>query len=576
MSLPNLYACKEVMQRDKDFVRQCLDLSKRVGVVPDDWQVWDEPIDFAECEPLLTRALALAGQQADPVELAQQMAQIQDTGLQMTRELAVIYALKRYEQYPFEIMDATVVQIHAALVLGKVSSKELVERYLERISAYDGQGPHIRAMLSINPKAVNQAVALDEERKMNRLRGIFHGIPVILKDNYSTKDMPTTCGTPALEAFYPQHDAHVVQELRQAGAIILGKTNLHELALFGTTYSSLGGQTRNPYDLSKTPGGSSGGTGAGVSANFAALGTGTDAVNSIRSPASANNLVGIRPTKGLINLEGIIPVSCTQDNAGPIARTVSDAAILLGVMIGDEAKYSACLSGSVSGRRIGVLRNFFGGAEIHAEVNHIAASALTVMGGLGVEIVDIVGSDLDSDALLKDFDVQRYELKHELERYFSSYGAPIETFTDLLDLTDFDDATASLLHSAQAIHNPLRQADYRRRLKKIQNLKVKVGNIMDSYHVDALFYPHQKRLVVDIGEPNQADRNGILSALTGYPAITFQGGFSTPTATAPIGVPIGLELLGKPHEEDTLIALAASFERATHHRRLPPSTPALV
>jgi len=475
----------------------------------------------------------------------------------------------------FHLLDATLEQLQTALQAQIISSKNLVEMYLERISAYDRQGPEIRALLSIHPKAVELAIELDMERKIKGSRGMLHGIPILIKDNYNTKDMPTTCGTKVLETFLPQNDATVVNTLREAGAIVLGKTNLHELALFGTTRSTLGGQTRNPYDLTRTPGGSSGGTGAGISANFAAVGIGTDAVNSVRSPASANNLVGIRPTKGLVSLEGIIPVSFTQDNAGPLARTVGDAAALLEVMVGAKGKYTGSLTHDLMGRRIGVLRNFFGGQPIHAEVNEISELALQVMRDLGADMIDIEVPGLDADNLLLGLDVQRYEIKHELEKYFNVHGAPIKTFSELLDAGHYDIATLSFLESVQAIADPLNQADYRLRLAKIKELKLAILNVMDRWKVDALFYPHQKRLVVGIGQESQADRNGILSALTGFPSITFQGGFSKPTEFAPIGVPVGIELLGRPYHEARLIEVVNAFEHATHHRRLPPFTPAL-
>ena len=243
----------------------------------------------------------------------------------------------------FQLMEASIDEIHRGLESGRLTCHSLVQQYLDRIKAYDQQGPTVNAMLHVNPHVLEQAEAMDKELKdrqvkLSTKRGAklkpLECIPVVLKDNYDTADMPTTGASLALKGMQPTKDAFTVARLRQNGALILGKTNMHELALAGLTVSSLGGQTKNPYELSRTPGGSSGGTGAALAANFATVGTGSDTVNSIRSPASANSLVGIRPTRGLISRAGVIPVSFTQDAAGPLARTVADVAVMLDVMAG--------------------------------------------------------------------------------------------------------------------------------------------------------------------------------------------------------------------------------------------------
>ncbi|MFC5653339.1 amidase family protein [Paenibacillus solisilvae] len=474
---------------------------------------------------------------------------------------------------PFSIIDATFNELQQAMETGMVTSRDLVETYLNRIEANDRKGPKLQAMLSINPYALEQADELDKERQQQGSRGPLHGIPIVVKDNYNTADMPTTGGTKALAGFVASTDCHIVQNLRNAGAIILGKTNLHELALFGLSWSTLGGQTKNPYDLTKTPGGSSGGTGVAVSANFAAAGTGTDAVNSIRSPASANNLVGIRPTKGLMNLEGILPVSCTQDNAGPIARTVEDAAILFEAMEGYSHTYSSDLNNhGLNGKRIGVLRSFFGKSEVHEEVNLIAEHTLRQMQELGAQMIDLAAIDLEAERLLLELDVQRFEIRNELERYFTIHQAPVQTMEELLIKGNYEPSIEKFLKTAIAIEEPLNHPEYHKRLKKINELKEELLSIFSEHLLDALVYPHQKRLVVDIGEASQYDRNGILAALTGFPAITFQGGFSSPSKTAPIGIPIGIELLGKPYDDAKIIQMAYACEAAVKERRIPPFT----
>src|ERR1700683_2413770 len=237
---------------------------------------------------------------------------------------------------PFRPDEATITDVHAAYKSGALTSVKLVQLYLERIRACDQAGPKLNVVISLNPRALEQPAALDEHfRKTGKFVGPLHGIPVLLKDNINTNDMPTTGGSLSLAGYTPATDAAAItQKLRAAGAIILAKVNLHEFAIWGETVSSIRGQTLNPYDLTRTPGGSSGGTGAGVAANFAIAGIGTDTINSIRSPASANGIVGIRPTLGLVSRAGVIPYSFTQDAAGPLAPTVTDAAKMLNVLVG--------------------------------------------------------------------------------------------------------------------------------------------------------------------------------------------------------------------------------------------------
>ena len=236
--------------------------------------------------------------------------------------------------HQFQLMEASINEIHCSLRSGKLTCHDLVRQYLDRIKAYDQLGPTLNAMLYVNPKVLQQADAMDKQLKRGTQFKPLQCIPVVLKDNFGTADMPTAGASLALKGMQLTKDAFAVARLRQNGALILGKTNMHELALAGLTLSSLGGQTKNPYELSRTPGGSSGGTGAALAANFATVGASSDTVNSIRSPASANSLVGIRPTRGLISRTGVIPVSFTQDAAGPLARTVADAAVMLDVMAG--------------------------------------------------------------------------------------------------------------------------------------------------------------------------------------------------------------------------------------------------
>lgn len=272
-------------------------------------------------------------------------------------------------------LETTITEVHEAMLAGALTCRQLVEYYLQRIEAYDQQSPRLNAIILVNPNAMLEADALDAALKSGGLIGPLHGIPIILKDNVDTFDMATTAGSQSLMGFVPEEDASIVKQMRAAGGLILAKANLHEFAIWGETISSILGQTLNPYDLTRTPGGSSGGTGAAIAANFGLIGVGTDTVNSIRSPASANNLVGIRPTVGLVSRKGIVPYSLTQDTAGPICRTVSDAVALLDVIAGYDQlddqtawcygripeTYTAFLNrDGLKGKRIGLLESFLG------------------------------------------------------------------------------------------------------------------------------------------------------------------------------------------------------------------------
>jgi len=492
----------------------------------------------------------------------------------------------------FQMMETSISDIHRAMQSGKLTCRSLVQRYLDRIKAYDQQGPAINAMLYVNPKALEQAEAMDKAMKRGAQLKPLQCIPLVLKDNFDTADMPTTGGSLALKGMQPAKDAFTVMRLRQAGALILGKTNMHELAITGITMSSLGGQTKNPYELTRTPGGSSGGTGAALAANFAVVGTGSDTVNSIRSPSSANSLVGIRPTRGLISRAGIIPCSFTQDVGGPITRTVADAAVMLDVMAGydpDDAvtalgvgkipqTYTAFLDRTaLKGARIGVLRTLFGSAPINQEVNRVMAGALEMLKKQGATLVEVSDPAFDTGMLASDLDVQKWEFKYVFNNYLKAVpNPPVHSLAEFIATGNYHKPTLEkFLASAEAQKDGLNEPEYKDRRVRLDDLRVRLANAMAKDNLVALVYPHQKRLPVMIGDLNQAERNGILASITGFPAITVPAGFSTPTASAPIGVPVGIEFLGQPFSEPQLLKIAYSFEQATHARKPPQSTPPL-
>jgi Asp-tRNA(Asn)/Glu-tRNA(Gln) amidotransferase A subunit family amidase len=492
----------------------------------------------------------------------------------------------------FDLIDASVSEIHHAMRTGRLTCRQLVQAYLDRIAAYDQHGPVLNAFLYLNPQALSTANDMDRKFARSGFIGPLHGIPVVLKDNHDTADMPTTAGSASMAGARPGEDATVVARLRKAGALILGKANLQEFSLGGVTISSLGGQTKNPYDLTRTPGGSSGGTAAALAANFATVGTGSDTVNSIRSPASANSLVGFRPTKGLVSTAGIVPVSFTQDEAGPLTRTVADAAIMLDVMAGPDPRDSATASSAghiprtytayldrngLRGARIGVLETLFGTGPETAEVNHVTYQAIEAMKEQGAVAIQVSDPALDTTKLSSDLDVQVHEYKSVINAYLKAptERAPVPSLADIIASGKYTESIETFLVAAQSYANGLDEPDYKARLEGIVALKQRVADLMAHNRLDALVYPHQKILPVQIGQTNQAQRNGILGALTGLPAITLPAGFSSPTSSAPIGVPVGLEFLGRPWSEPQLLRLAYGFERATHARRTPVSTPPL-
>jgi Asp-tRNA(Asn)/Glu-tRNA(Gln) amidotransferase A subunit family amidase len=495
---------------------------------------------------------------------------------------------------PFTVEEATIASLHEAILSGQTTCVAIVDAYLARIAAYDKNGPALAAILAINPQAREIAAHLDAQfATTGELTGALHGIPVVVKDNYNTTDMPTSGGNVLFKDVVPPIESTVTRKLREAGAIILAKTNMHEWALAGITISSLGGQTRNPYDLTRTPGGSSGGTGAAVAASFATVGLATDTMNSIRSPASANSLVGFRSTKGLVSRAGVIPVSHTQDVVGAITRSVEDAAIMLDAMAGFDPDDPVTARGvghiphsftdyldadGLRGARIGVLTSFFGKEAIHADVNAVMASALDAFRSAGASIIEIADPALDSDAILRDCDVQAWEFKALFNDYLASLGdrASVKSLRELIASGRYHKPLEEFLVAADAVETPDSDPEYLARLARIERLRERVLLLMAVHNLDAIAYPLQKRLVHAIGDPHQSERTGILAGVTGFPAVTVPAGFSSPDANAPLGVPVGLDILARPFEDARLIRTAYAFEQATQIRRPPHSTPPLT
>jgi Asp-tRNA(Asn)/Glu-tRNA(Gln) amidotransferase A subunit family amidase len=495
----------------------------------------------------------------------------------------------------FDSREATIDSVHHALYSGSSTCREVVSSFLANIEAHNNR---TNAIITLNPNALAIADDMDGQLSAGNAIGPLFCVPILLKDNYDTADMPTTGGNLALAHSQPTEDASVVTAFKKAGAIILGKANLHELALEGISVSSLGGQTINPYDSTRTPGGSSGGTGAAVASSFCVFGTGTDTVNSLRSPVSANSLCSIRPTRGLITRTGIMPISYTQDVVGPIAKTFKDVATALTVMasIGYDAadnatalvpspirniNYTASLCDiPLKDLRIGVLNGFFNRTDAPevTPVNNAMDSVMSRLTASGVTLIPI-NETVYSASTIAALDVQRYEYRELMDIYLqraSLSGEHPETLAEIYSRKAVNGSGGEFLvipgqyeYVNTALVSSTGNTTYNTRLAAIRNLTLALLNTFESNNLDAIIYPEQKNLVVKIGSASQSGRNGILAALTGVPVVTVPAGFSEPSDEAPVGVPIGMEILGKPWEEQKLLGIGYAVEQLLKARRAP-------
>ena len=492
---------------------------------------------------------------------------------------------------PFELDEITIPELQNGMKSGKFTARTLAEKYLARIDEIDKRGPAVNAIIELNPDALSIADALDQERKAKGPRGPLHGIPVVIKDNIDTADrMMTTAGSLALLGSKPPKDSFVAQRLRAAGAVILAKTNLSEWANTRSSHSTSGwsgrgGLTRNPYALDRNACGSSSGTGAGISANLAAAGIGTETDGSIVCPSSANGLAGIKPTVGLVSRAGIIPISHSQDGAGPMCRTVRDAAILLSALTGVDPDDSAtaasagktqpdyaqfCDPNGLKGARIGVARKYFGFSDA---VDALMEQALDVIKKQGATLVD--PADLETHGKFDNTEatVLLYELKTDLNAYLARLGpsAPVRTLKDIIDFNDRNREKEmpyfgqDLFLKAQS-KGALADKEYLDALAKNHQLAGKEGidAVMDKNHLDATVAPTGgPAWLTDLvtgdhfsgGSPNAA-------AVAGYPNINVTAGFI-------FGLPVGISFFGRAWSEPTLIKLAYSFEQATKARQAP-------
>jgi len=480
----------------------------------------------------------------------------------------------------FELEEAAVADLQKRITAGSLSAHALTQLYLDRIAAIDKRGPALNSVIELNPDALSIAAALDAERKAKGPRGSLHGIPILIKDNIDTADrMMTTAGSLALLGSIAARDSVVVARLRAAGAVLLGKTNLSEWANYRSSHSTSGwsgrgGLTRNPFSLDRNACGSSSGSGAAVSANLCALAIGSETDGSIVCPASTNGVVGIKPTLGLVPATGIIPIAHSQDTAGPMARTVADAAILLGALTG--ADYTGSLDpNGLRGARIGVARDkFFGFSE---ETDRVIEAAIAEMKRRGAEIVD--PADIPTAGKFDDSEseVLSYEFKNDLNLYLGALGpkAPVHSLADVIAFNDSHRQQEmpyfgqDLMIKAQA-RGPLTSKEYLDALEKDHRLSRTEGidAVMSKHRLDALVAPTAgPAWCTDLINGDHAPGGSSTpAAVAGYPNINVPAGSA-------FGLPVGISFFGAANSEALLIKLAYAFEQATRHRRAPKFLP---
>jgi amidase len=490
-----------------------------------------------------------------------------------------------------ELNELSITDLQQAIESGKFTTRFLVENYLARIEAVDKQGPALKSVIEVNPDALTLADQLDLERRSKGVRGPLHGIPVLVKDNIDTADkMATTAGSLALVGSKPPEDSFVAKQLRKAGALIMGKTNLSEWANIRCNYSTSGwsgrgGLTRNPYALDRNPCGSSSGSGAAVAASLCAVAVGTETDGSIVCPSSVCGIVGIKPTVGLVGRTGIIPISHSQDTAGPMARSVRDAAILLGVLAGVDPQdpitadstgrtfsdYTKFLDAAgLKGAKIGVARNYF---DFHDAVEAMMTVALDAMKQAGAVLIDTEALSVVDQSGSAETTVFQYELKADMASYLARLGAsaPVKTLKDIIDFNDRNKAT-EMPYFGQDVFlsseekGPLTEYEYLEALAKCRRLSRTEGidAVMDKHDLDALVAP-------TIGPACMTDLiNGDRwlggssrpAAVSGYPSITVPAGYV-------FGLPVGMSFFGRAWSEPVLLRIAYAFEQATQFRKPP-------
>lgn len=493
----------------------------------------------------------------------------------------------------FELETATISDIDAAFDAGVLTSEKLVALYLARIAAYDQQGPKLNTVLTLAKDALEQARALDAERKAGKVRGPLHGIVILAKDVFDTKDMPTSGGFKPMATSQPMRDSFVIDRLRQAGAIILGKLNQADwYAVMPAGASSIKGQVLSPYNAKKFTGYSSSGTGAGMAAWFGTVGLGSDTGGSITIPSAHSNLVGFATTHGLVSRTGMMWSSPSQENGGPMGRSVYDCAAVLDAIAGydaadlptqasvgkipDRPYTSFVAKDGLKGARIGVLREMFRTGPLHAEGNALAEKALADCRQAGAFVIDPVLTGLDLIETQADAGASKFEVATAINKYLSGLpaDAPVRSVDEMIAKAGDVTVKPGIVEANRALktrsldHN----AEFAAALKHQEVIRNALIGVMDKYQLDALILPFQTATVPEIPVKTyftRENRNN-LSSYTGLPTIIVPGGFFPSD-----GMPLGMQFLGRPFSEPTLIKVASGFEAVTHHRKSPVTTPAL-
>ncbi len=493
---------------------------------------------------------------------------------------------------PFHVEETSIAAIHTAMLAGKLSCRRLVDEYLLRIEAYDKSGPAINALVVVNPAARDVADSLDRRfRAERRFLGPLHCIPMIVKDNFETVDLPTTAGSLSLKGFVSTRDAFQVERIRAAGAIVLAKSNMAEFAFspYETVNSILPGYTKNPYALDRVTAGSSGGTAAAVAANLGESGLGSDTGNSIRGPSAHNALVGIRSTMGLTSRAGVVPLNLGADIAGPMARTVADAVAIFQVVVGEDPAdsvtaasrgrprdhYTAALrKDGLKGTRIGVLHQAYDTPTADPEVLLVFGKALEQLRQAGAELVDPAAVD-SLEAWRRAQTGSCAPFKWDLNAWLAQHGdrVPVKSLEEIIRSRRFHPSIEARLQASQAAElAPDQNPGCKSREEFRARLRGGVLHLMDSLRLDALVYPtwsNPPRLIGDLNTP-AGDNSQLFSPSTGFPAITVPMGYTRGGT-----LPAGLQFFGRPWSEATLIRLAYAYEQATRHRHAPPSAPPL-
>lgn len=493
---------------------------------------------------------------------------------------------------PFQVEEASIAEIHEALLSGRITCRSLVERYLRRIDAYDKNGPALNAIVVVNPEALAQADELDRRARQGGFVGPLHCVPTIVKDNFETIGLQSANGSLALAGFVSNRDAFQVRRIKQAGAIVLAKSNMAEWAFtpYETVSSILPGYTKNPYALDRVTAGSSGGTAAAVAASFGAVGLGSDTGNSIRGPSSHQALAGIRSTMGLTSRAGVMPLNLLADIAGPMARSVADAVAVFQVIVGedpadpataasrgraDENYAAALVRDGLRGARIGVLRQAYERDTTDAEIVQVFMNGVQDLRRAGATIVDPVRIDALDQIRRQPGVGPCMGFKYDINRYLSSHGdrIPLHSLAEIVKSGRFHPTVQRRLEQAeQGAENGPDTPACKAETEYREQVRAAVTGTMDAQELDAFVYPtwsNPPRLIGDLNTPH-GDNSQFFSPTTGFPAIQVPMGYTRGGL-----LPAGITFFGRVWSESTLIKLAYSYEQATRHRRPPPSTPPL-